>query len=451
VGPADVAPRIFTILRALVNEPSTALTAAITEVTSVAADQVARITQEATAIANAAEATAEAEQARLEGALADARERVTAVTSDFQARISTARRSVDAAREAGDQAIASAQQQAEQLRAAAQAAAVDPAELDRVEQRALQLVSDAEQTAADRVADAQQQVDDLTAQLSSAQAQLDAAVSTATQEVAAAGQRLADLAASVQQRIDDEVARLTALAQQTAAAVTALPGQALALAEDGRRQLVSVLEEEVSLLGLITQALVYLKDQLFPDEQRLQIVAYSNPAAQSPGIGASWVDGDVKALLAFSPDLGGPMGSLVIEASTPDGSPIEFSVGSPAQMTLKTSGNQSTVLGFDAPPAPTGDGDVEVAVGFDTSDLSVDRGLLSAEAGTPRVGLRLSARDGEWHYRVSAALAGARWELDLDDALDPIPNLLPLPEIVQKRTFEAVYSDGVFSYVESAV
>jgi hypothetical protein len=427
------------------------LTAAITEVTSVAADQVARITQEATAIASAAEATAEAEQARLEGALADAQARITAVNADFQDRISTARSQVDAAREAGEQTIASAQQQAEQLRAAAQAAAVDPAELDRVEERARQLVSDAEQTVADRVGAAQREVDDLTAQLSTAQEQLDAAVATATQEAAAAAQRITDLAASVQQRIDEEVGRLTAVAQQTAAALTALPGQALALAEDSRRQVVAVLEQEVSLLGLITQALVYLKDQLFPDEPRLQIVAYSNPEAPSPGIGASWVDGDVKALLAYSPDLGGPMGSLVIEASTPDGRPIEVSAGSPAQMTLKTSGNQSTVLGFDSPPAPTGDGEVEVAVGFDTSDLSVDRAVLSAEAGTPRVGLRLSARDGEWHYRVSAALARARWELDLDEVLDPIPNLLPLPEIGQRRTFEAIFSDGVFSYLETAV
>lgn len=450
MGPADVAQSILEILRALVDKPSTALTAAIAEVTSAAADQVARITREATAIATAAKATAEAEQARLETVLADARGQVTAVTSDLQSRISAAQASVDTVRETGEQAIAAAQQQAGQLRAAAQAASVDDDELDRVEQRARQLVDDAERALADKVAAAEQVVEDLTTQLNDKMAELEAGVARAQAEANAAMQSVADLAASVQQRIDDEMARLTAVAQQTAAAVTALPGQALALAEDGRRQLAAVLEQEVSLLGLITQGLVYLKDKLFPDEERLQIVAYSNPDAPSPGIGVSWVDGDTKALLAYAPDLNGDMGSLVIEASRPDGGPIEFSVGSPANVTLKTNGNHSTVMTFGSPPAPTGDGHVDVSVTFDTSDLSFDRALLSAQPGTPRVELHLSSQDGEWHYRVGAALSKAQWKLDLGEALAPVPNLLPLPDIGQTRTFDIAFADGVFSYAESA-
>jgi len=449
VGPADVAQRILEILRALVDQPSTALTTAIAEVTSTVVDQVARITQEATAIANAAKATAEAEQARLETVLADARGQVTAVTSDFQSRISATQASVDTIRQTGEQAIAAAQQQAGQLRAAAQAASVDDDELDRVEQRARQLVDDAERALADKVAAAEQDVEDLTTQLNNKQEELEAVVATATAEATAAAQAVADLVASVQQRIDDEISRLTAVAQQTAAAVTALPGQALALAEDGRRQLVAVLEHEVSLLGLITQALVHLKDRLFPDEQRLQIVAYSNPDPPSLGIGVSWVDGDTKALLAYAPDLGED-GSLIIEASRPDGNPIEVSTGSPAQLNLKTSGNQSTVMKFGSPPAPTGDGHIEVSVKFDTSDLSFDRALLNAQPGTPEVALRLSSQGGEWHYRVSAALSGAQWKLDLGETLAPVPNLLPLPDIGQTRTFDIAFADGEFSYAETA-
>ena len=202
------------------------------------------------------------------------------------------------------------------------------------------------------------------------------------------------------------------------------------------------------MVGLITQALVWLKNECFPDEQALQVVAYHDPAQPAAGVGLSWVQGDMKALVAYVPTLNGPLGSLVIETAKADGGPISLATGSPVRIVLAASGNQSTVLGFDALPVPAGDGSISLTIEFDTSALQVDERFLQATAGTPNVELTLSSKAGGWHYRAGAQLSGAHWGVDFARLFEPIPNLLPVPGLGETRTFGVSLEDGVFGFTE---
>lgn len=270
-----------------------------------------------------------------------------------------------------------------------------------------------------------------------------------TQRAQAAADEAAQLVAGAQARLEAEKVRLTAAAAQAAAAVTALPDKTVAMAEDARRQLTSLVEPNVSMVGLITQALVWLKSECFPDEQALQVVAYHDPAQPAAaGVGLSWVQGDMKALVAYVPTLNGPLGSLVIETAKADGGPISLATGSPVRIVLAASGNQSTVLGFDALPVPAGEASISLRIEFETSALQVDERFLQATAGTPNVELMMSSKAGGWHYRAGAQLSGAHWGVDFARLFEPIPNLLPVPGLGETRTFGVSLEDGVFGFIE---
>jgi hypothetical protein len=446
LGAPQLAPQIAAIVRALVADPGRAVSGALRDLASAAGAEVGRITTEAQRLVDELTAHAQAAVSEANTLRDRAQAELAQALADLGARVTAAQQAVSDAVATGTQTLESAQQQAQRMRAGAAAASAD--EIANTDARAQQLVADA-QAAADaarqRAAD---QLAAVNAELARRKAELEAVVTDLTQQAQAAVAEAARLVADAQTRLQAEITRLTAAAQQAAAAVTALPGKAVAMAEDARRQLAALQEPNVSMVGLITQALVWLKNECFPDEQALQVVAYHEPALPTAGVGLSWVQGDMRALVAYVPEMGGPLGALVIETAKAGGGPISLATGSPVRITVSASGNQSTVLTFDAPPAPAGDGSISVAVGFDTSALRVDERFLQAEPGTPNAELTLSSKGGAWHYRAGAQLSGAHWGVDFARLLDPIPNLLPMPGIDERRTFGVTLEDGIFGFTE---
>lgn len=444
MGALDLAPQILNIVAALVANPDRAVSDSLRQIAGAAAGDVARIAAEAQRLVDEATTRAQAALTAAEGLRDDAEQQLAATIASFDERLAAARQAATDAAAAGAQAVDSARRQADQVRAGAVAAAGDAAEIAQAETRAQQLIADAEAAAAAATQRAEQAVADVTAEAARVRAALDAELarlrSAADAAVAALG-AVPDVQA--------ETARLSAAAQQAVGAVTALPGKAVAMAEDARRQVAGLLEPSVSLVGLITQALTWLKNECFADEPAIQVVAYDDPAHPAAGVGLSWVQGDVRALVAYVPDLGGPKGGLVVETATPGGGAIALATGSPVRLGVSATGSMSATLSFDAVQAPAGDGSITVSVGFDTSSIAVHERFLQAGMGTPNVHLTLSSKGGAWHYRAVAQLDGAHWRVDFASLLDPIPNLLPVDGLGETRTFGAVLEDGVFSFTEA--
>lgn len=442
----DVAPRIFEVVRALVANPGAALTDALGSIAGGAVAEVQRIEAEARRLAEQATDLATEASDAAAAAVDAARAEVEATVAALGAKADAARAAVDAAIADGERAVTAARQQADRLRAAALAAAVDETERQRIEDQAGRIVADAQEAADAARRAAAAAVDSIAAELAERQAELTATVARleeAAAQAATEAQRLLDTA---EQRVQQEVARLTEAAEALIGQATALPGKAVALAEDARNQLVDAIGQEVSLVGLITQALVYLKREMFPDVDGLQVVAYRNGADGPPGIGLSWVEGDVEALVAYVPDQAA--GTLVVNTKREGGGPIALSTGQAVTVALSASGNQDIVLPLGSRPAPEGEGEATLTVGFDTSSLRLDQRFVQVQAGTPGLSFTLRSAGGAWHYRVRGELRGAGWNVDFARLLAPIPNLLPMPGLGELRTYGFALEDGVFSFTE---
>lgn len=441
----DVAPRIFEVVRALVQNPGAALTDALGSVAGGAVAEVQRIEAEARRLAEQASSLATEARDAAAAAVDAARAEAAATVAMFGAKADEARAAVDAAIAEGERAVSAARQQADRLRASALAAAVDQTERQRIEEQAGRILGDAQESAEAARRAAAAMVDSIAAELAERQAELTATVTRLEDAAAQAATKAQQLLDTVDERVQQEVARLTEAAEALIGQATALPGKAVALAEDARNQLVDAIGQEVSLVGLITQALVYLKREMFPDVDGLQVVAYRNDDDE-PGIGLSWVDGDVEALVAYVPDQ--TAGTLVINTKREGGGPIALTAGNTVSVALSASGNQDIVLPLGSRPAPTGDGHATLTVGFDTSSLRLDQRFVQAQAGAPGLSLTLRSAGGAWHYRVGAELRGAGWTVDFARLLAPIPNLLPMPGLGELRTYGFTLEDGLFSFTE---
>jgi hypothetical protein len=388
-------------------------------------------------------------QQEAEAALADAQAKLTQLEANLATQTAALQAAIAKATTDGQAAVESAKRKADQLRAAGQAAALEAEGLAAdVEQQAQQVVTDAQAAADKAVADAQATLEKVEQDIAAARQQLEDKVAELTAKAT-------QLAADVQQLVADTANQIAARAQelandaqQLAADAAALPDRATALAEDARHQLDSLVEQNASLIGLLTHGLIYLKEHYFAAENRLQVVTFAPAADAKPGIGLTWVDGANKLLLAYDPERPGPRGSIVVQASGGDGSPIVIPAAPPVHVTITGAGAQETVISLDSGASPNGDADVTIALSLATSSLSWQTSLGHAAAGTPTVEVRVHTKDGSWHYRASGKLTGVEWSLRLGAVLGPIGDIVPIPEFGETRTFGVSLEDGVFDYTE---
>ncbi len=447
----DLALQIFSILRQLAERPNQAITSALDAVTSGAVGQLQRIQVEAkrfvdeatTAAATALDA-AKAAVTSAEAALDTAKQQATGALADAQ-------RAIDDATTQGTQAVQAATQQADRMRANALAAALDPQQLADAEARARKLVDDAQAAAAKLLAQAQAGLAKVTSAAEQAAAAAKKIVDDATASAAELQTQLTDLVDQAQQQIATKVAELTQAAQNALGQVAAFPDRATALAEDAQRAVAGAIGNTGNLIGLIAQALVYLKSTLFPDEPAFQVVAYRDPSdTTKPGIGLSWIQGGVTALFAYVPELGTPLGTFAAKIETLNGQPATCTLGSRFHVDLTVSGTQQLTIPLGGAPVPATDGSIGLALVLDTSGVTPRLpSFLTASPGTPHVTLGLRAAGGQWHYQLGAELAGVSWGVDLAKLLDPIPNLLGLDDFREQRTFGLMLADGQFTMRET--
>jgi hypothetical protein len=277
----------------------------------------------------------------------------------------------------------------------------------------------------------QDEVSNLTAQVAQLVADVQQKTADAANQIAAEGQRLANDA------------------QQLAADAAGLPDKAMALAEDARHQLDSLVEQNASLIGLLTHALVFFKEHFFKPENRLQVATYTPEQNAKPGIGLTWVDGQTKFLLAFAPEHPGPNGSIVVRAAGANGAPVVIPAV-PVILSISGAGDQETIISLDSGAVPAGNADITVSLALGQATHTWEASLGHASPGTPTAEVHVQAKDGKWSYRISAKLQGVELLLRLGAVLGPVAEVVPIPEYTESRTFTVALEDGVFGFTEEA-